>query len=267
MYDYKFTRILVTLAAIIFGAAHLIFPQLPIDAVSIALLGIAFFPWLNPLIKSIELPGIGRLELKELKRQVEEASGAAESANQKADFAVAHATFPVQASPANSPGKPGSPAFLARNFNDLAAQYDRVDTPEPDTPVQTSEMSKLISKMISLAPYAGDFEVPANLNAPDPGKRLLAYAYLLTRPDARFLKPLVETLTQHEPSEFNQYWAILAVEKLVALDGEDRIDPEIVKELVNFLKKLPPGTDRHYELSGIVESLDQSNNDRTEIYR
>ena len=80
MYDYKFTRILVTLAAIIFGAAHIIFPQLPIDAVSIALLGIAFFPWLNPLIKSIELPGIGRLELKELKRQVEEASGAAESA-------------------------------------------------------------------------------------------------------------------------------------------------------------------------------------------
>jgi len=255
LYDFKFTRILVTLAAIIFGTVHLFLPQLPIDAVMIALLGIAFFPWLNPLIKSIELPGIGRLELNELRRQVEEASGAAESANQKADFAVAQAMEPDQI---DSRRAGRASASINQEFSELAAKFDQVGEPTTTNPVRAAEMIDFISKMISIAPYVRDFDVEKNLNESAPGKRLLAYAYLLARPDPKILMPLVNTLTQLENKDFNQYWAILAVEKIISISDMDKLDPAIYRKLQQYLQELPYGTDRFYELSGIVESISKA---------
>ena len=57
---------LVTLGALIAASAHLIWPSLAIDAVTIALLVAAAIPWLAPLFKTLELPGGWKIEFQEL---------------------------------------------------------------------------------------------------------------------------------------------------------------------------------------------------------
>jgi hypothetical protein len=51
----------------------LLLPNLTIDGVILTLLVVAIFPWLTPLIKSVELPGGFKLEFQELQRAANEA--------------------------------------------------------------------------------------------------------------------------------------------------------------------------------------------------
>jgi hypothetical protein len=53
------------------------------------LLVLTLLPWLASIIKSIEIPGVGKLELQEIKEQLKENQGAIQSASQKAEFAIA----------------------------------------------------------------------------------------------------------------------------------------------------------------------------------
>ncbi|MFZ3382606.1 MAG: hypothetical protein WA144_01645 [Candidatus Methanoperedens sp.] len=49
-------------------AAHIIFPNLSIDAITLALFLVAIIPWLAPLFKSLELPGGWKVEFQELEK-------------------------------------------------------------------------------------------------------------------------------------------------------------------------------------------------------
>jgi hypothetical protein len=53
--------------SLIFAILHLIMPSLGIDAIFIALLVIAFLPWLMPFLKTLELPGGVKIEFKDVK--------------------------------------------------------------------------------------------------------------------------------------------------------------------------------------------------------
>jgi hypothetical protein len=59
---------LISAGALLIALAHLIWPQVKIDAITIALIVIAIVPWLAPLFKSLELPGGVKLEFQELQR-------------------------------------------------------------------------------------------------------------------------------------------------------------------------------------------------------
>ncbi len=53
----------------LFGAvAHLAWPHLAIDAITLTLVGIAVIPWLAPLFKAVELPGGVKVEFAELEK-------------------------------------------------------------------------------------------------------------------------------------------------------------------------------------------------------
>lgn len=56
----------VTLVALVLALAHLLFPSLAIDAITLGLLAVAIIPWLAPLVKSLELPGGWKVELQEM---------------------------------------------------------------------------------------------------------------------------------------------------------------------------------------------------------
>jgi hypothetical protein len=53
----------ISISALLGIAIHLIWPELKIDAVTLGLLLLAFAPWISPIIKSIEIPGVGKVEL------------------------------------------------------------------------------------------------------------------------------------------------------------------------------------------------------------
>lgn len=64
----KRLRQIVSLGALLLALVHIIWPQLAIDAVALALIVIAILPWLAPLVKSLELPGGWKVEFQELQK-------------------------------------------------------------------------------------------------------------------------------------------------------------------------------------------------------
>lgn len=63
----------ITAIAISVAIVHLIFPSLSIDGITVTLLAIAVIPWLEPLFKSIELPGGLKMEFQAVKEVEKEA--------------------------------------------------------------------------------------------------------------------------------------------------------------------------------------------------
>ncbi len=72
----KKIRLVITLAAILVALAHLVFPQLVIDGITVTLLAISVLPWLASLFKSIELPGGLKVEYRELLKAEKKAEDA-----------------------------------------------------------------------------------------------------------------------------------------------------------------------------------------------
>lgn len=56
---------IVTITAIISIIIHLIWPEIKIDGITFGLLLLAIAPWVSGLIKSIEIPGVGKIELRQ----------------------------------------------------------------------------------------------------------------------------------------------------------------------------------------------------------
>jgi hypothetical protein len=77
-----------------------------IDAVTAALLLLAALPWLAPIVKTLEASDVGKIELRELERTAQEALGAATSAAQKADLALAGASARAIAAQPTTDGRP-----------------------------------------------------------------------------------------------------------------------------------------------------------------
>src|SRR5689334_8773781 len=65
------TRLLVTVVALAAVAAHLIWSDLKVDGVVVAMLVVALLPWLGSVFESLELPGGWKLQYREIKQQLE----------------------------------------------------------------------------------------------------------------------------------------------------------------------------------------------------
>ena len=59
------SKVVVTAVAVAGMVGHLVWPDLKIDAVTLGFLLLALVPWLAPIIKSIEVPGVGKVELQQ----------------------------------------------------------------------------------------------------------------------------------------------------------------------------------------------------------
>jgi hypothetical protein len=59
-------RYVVSALAVLLGAAHIIWPHVSVDGITLGLFAIAVLPWLSSLFKSIELPGGLKVEYQEL---------------------------------------------------------------------------------------------------------------------------------------------------------------------------------------------------------
>lgn len=61
-------QIFITIAAVSTATIHVLFPALTIDAITVTLLIVAVIPWLEPLLKSVELPGGVKVEFHDLEK-------------------------------------------------------------------------------------------------------------------------------------------------------------------------------------------------------
>src|SRR5215472_3411115 len=69
-------RQVVTLGALLLALVHILFPQVAIDGVALALIVIAVVPWLAPLFRSLELPGGWKVEFQDLQKVAAKADDA-----------------------------------------------------------------------------------------------------------------------------------------------------------------------------------------------
>ena len=69
----KRLKLIISIVATLIAVAHLIFPKVSIDIITVVLIAIAIIPWLETLFKSVELPGGVKLEFKELEKIEKEA--------------------------------------------------------------------------------------------------------------------------------------------------------------------------------------------------
>ena len=244
--------LLVSVGAVCAAVLHVVFPTFMPDAITAGFVALAILPWLAPLIKSVEIPGVGKLELQEVQREVLEAKGAALSAGRKADLAVADLTSATPASSAPT-------ATLAMPALDaLADEYDHIRKTQKPGPARTEAMTSVVRGMIEASKRLDTFDVESYLRSDDPGKRLISYAYLYSRPRqaSGLLRTLVESVVSIEDKPFGQYWGLQAVRRLLSDVDRASLTVDVVRQLRNFLAELPPGTDRHYELSEIVANFD-----------
>jgi hypothetical protein len=250
MNNYRILRVIISIVALAAIASHLLWPALVIDGITLGLLILAALPWLAPLIKSIEVPGIGKVELQEIKQQAQEAKGAALSATQKAELALAGASPEVE-----SYTKVSAPRSAEQELENLVEKYNTIRATQPSGDARTSAMTGVVSKMIRLFPRLKSFDVETPLKERNRGKRLSAYAYLYANPDIAQLENLVNSVTQIEDKPFGQYWGIQAIGKVLGSRGNREVNRETLYRLRQFLSKLQPGTDRHYELTRILSGI------------
>lgn len=69
----KRIKVIISIVAAFVGFLHIIFPKVNIDIITVTLIALGIIPWLEPLFKSVELPGGVKLEFQELEKIEEEA--------------------------------------------------------------------------------------------------------------------------------------------------------------------------------------------------
>lgn len=243
--DYSWLRWMITIFAIVVLLIRVVFPNLTIDAVSLGLIILALAPWLSPIIKSIEIAGVGKIELQELKSQVEQLHSAVLIANLQADLATAHAIKQDQ---------PGSDYLPKQRLSELAKKYVETRKTMKSGPERTTLMGRIFSEMVLQAINIIDFNFDDLLNDKDAGNRLSAYAYLFAKPPIGKLETVLNSVLV-EAKPFNQYWGIQVIRKMINQMYPKEINKEIVEKLNRLLRTLEPGTDRYYETKSIIDSI------------
>jgi hypothetical protein len=210
------------------------------------------------LVKSFEVPGFIKFEMQALEKKADEAAGAAEiaqgaakSAAQKAELALANSSSdqPTQNQQAlNADGQD-------LTWKALTERYTEIRKSVAEGPARTPMMTQVVSDMIRCAPLLTGYDAIVGLESEDPGTRLGAYIYLYSRPEPHFFEPLVSSVVDETDRPFSQFWGIQAVQRVYATLGRKRIPNIAYAALINLQDKLKPDSDRYYELSKMLSSI------------
>jgi len=246
-------RIGITCAAVALAAAHVLWPNIKLDEITVALFIVAVAPWLQPIFKSIELPGGLKLELQEIERKISSIEGAVKSVENKADVAISSnetARLTI-AAPSN--------AEVVDRLSKLAEKYKEIRRHKPSGDTRTDAMTSIVREMIELASSIRGLDVTGMLGSADEGTRLSAYVYLYTNPQPALLSELVRIVTSIEDQPFSQYWGLLAIGRAVDGQMSSSIPVSVLINLKAFLRSISKGskgTDRGHELKKIITSIE-----------
>ena len=236
-------KILVSVIAVLVLVVRFVCPNLIIDSITVGLILLALIPWLAPIIKSIEIFGIGKVELQDLKNEVEKLKGAVESAEQKAEYAAA-----------DVPEKNTSKTIMSAqdSLKELANKYIATRKNLRASPERTAVMTKIFKEMVQISSQINSLDVDTLLLSNNHGDRLSACAYLYANPSREKLDLTIESMME-ESKPFNQYWGIRAIAKIVYQLPSQEIDMRLVGKLERLSAVLSPKSDRYYELNKILQ--------------
>ena len=76
---HKRLRIAISIVGVVFAVVHITWPTLKIDEVTVALIVLGLLPWLQPIFKSVDLPGLGKVEMQDREQGSADAPSASDS--------------------------------------------------------------------------------------------------------------------------------------------------------------------------------------------
>jgi hypothetical protein len=219
----------VVLTCVGVGAAivHVVAPGLKVDGVTVALLSVAVVPWLGDLVRSIDVPGLGRIEFQDVQRQLE-------AVQRMANAAL------VGAGPQGGTGDDTAAWDAVR---ELAAEYGKVRDELPKGPARTHRMDQIFARLVRETQRVREFDATTLLRSQDAGLRLAAYARLYALPEPELLGTLVDVVTA-DPFAFNQYWGLRVVGRVVEEMGAEHVPLGVVRRLDEFRSRMPRDSDR-----------------------
>lgn len=250
------TKIAITALAAIVLILHWVNPRfLKGDTFDIAMVIIVLLPWLGGVLKSIDVPGVGKVELQEIKKDVaanrehiitirQDISGAVQSFQQTADASLP----PPMSIPHSQLVLPESGA--EQQLNLLCQEYVEVRSRLKPGTERTTEMSAIFGRMVAVSAQLNHLDMGKYLVSEDAGQRLAAYAFLYARPQGAVLELLVRTVAGGaEDKPFGQYWGIRAIGRVLETLDTAQLSSSVVGQLQDFCRRLPKDTDRYFELS------------------
>jgi hypothetical protein len=245
----------VAFTAIALAAAvvHVRWPFIIPDAITVAFMIIACVPWVDRWVKSVEMPGLGKIELR-----VQEAISTAQTALGTARSAERLAEVAAPASPINWTSEINHLLGLD-GLKALAYEYDQLRGVMPDrSRPRTAAMTAIVKRMIELASKTelDQTTIASYLGATDPGLRLLGYALSYTHPDGELVDSLVNSATHEDDQAFLAYWGLQAVARTVATISPRGISSVAIKQLQRMRGRLSATTDRAHVISQILSQLD-----------
>ncbi len=81
----KIYAVLISLLFVTLAGMHIFLDTVTIDAIAIVLIVLASLPWVFPYLKTLELPGGVKIELKDVKSAVEQVSSGTEASSSDGD--------------------------------------------------------------------------------------------------------------------------------------------------------------------------------------
>jgi hypothetical protein len=228
----------VSTVAAVAIAAHLIWPHLRIDFVTVVLLAVASLPWLRGIVSSVDLPGGASIKLADMRRAV--ARDQQETIEAVRSVATAGTAAPT--------------AEKLAQIYDLADEYERIRAVQPSGHQRTQSMGQVARQILSLMPL-DNYDPDGDLLSPKAGHRLVAYLALVADPDASHAEELTRTLTEREGIPYNQNWALRALSRIVEIDGASSISSRSVAQLRGMRDGLRPGSDRQLLLADLADRL------------
>ena len=163
----------------------------------------------------------------------------------------------VVADKARSGLAPGEVASVA--LQNLAREYDDIRVKQSSGDDRTSAMTAIVNRIIELAPHAHDFDLAEALEHKSGGARLVAYGLLFNAPSVPLLEPLVFSVINFEDKPFGQYWGLRAITRTMDLFLNSSASPpsQVMRRLLEFESRIPPGSDRHKEVRKILNFFPQ----------
>lgn len=203
-----------------------------------------------------EVSGLGftlKSRVRRIGAKAEAAHRAAKRASGRADRAEQTAEVAEALSQERSRIAPADHTQLNREIDSLAQQYNDARANLPPGTDRTREMTTIVSKMIAALTDVElrDFDLSDEMRSGDRGHRLTAYAYLYANPDPRRTQELVDA-ARSEDKPFGQYWALLALGRLVDLNPSS-LDRNSERELEQLQRTVGYGSDRWHALQEILE--------------
>ncbi|WBO64637.1 hypothetical protein [Streptomyces camelliae] len=219
----------VVLTCLGVGAAvlHVLAPGLRIDGVTVMLLAVAVVPWLGDLFRSIEVPGIGRIEFRDIERRID--------AVQRTANAALVGDGPE--------GGTVDDTAAWDAVRELAAEYVNVRLQQRSGAARNHRMDQIFARLVRVTQRVRDFDAGTLLGSQDAGLRLAAYARLYALPEPEVLGALVDAATG-EPLPFNQYWALQAVGRCVDDLEAEQVPLSVVRRLEQLRSGLLRANDR-----------------------